>query len=475
MIIRRVPTDFRVLEHLNYEVRDVLCASHTPGSPVEIYEVRKQSLTTQEASQRLAKALGVKGGTVQAAGLKDKHAVTTQFMSVERPGAPDPLGNGDWIKPAGLGEVEIRLAGFYSRHLVAADIARNEFEIVVRDASDSRMREMDRRAKALRNPRTGTIRFPNYFGDQRFAGVKRGDFIAKHLIKGDFEGALKLAIGTPARKESGSRKVLTRAAATHWGHWKQAVRASPASPSRKPLELLAAGADFKEAFAALPYLDQQMAVEAYQSHLWNQTATCLILKVATKKGELAPQQLLCPFGQKLPADTKFHSTHGPKDLKGKNNQYPGQKNQGAKGKSSKGQGSNNSAEPADEHDAGSDAFQHLYPAAALFDGAGPFHPINTLEFPMPAANTLRQAPWGECLEQVLDSESIAISELRIPGMRRPAFSEAMRPLFATAMDVEVGSTQPDELATAKNRLKRTLRFSLPRGCYATIVLEALGQ
>lgn len=457
MIIRRVPTDFRVLEHLNQEVREALSAGHSPSTPFEIYEVRKQSLTTQEAAQRLAKALGVKGGTVQSAGLKDKHAVTAQFMSVERPGAPEPLGRDDWMKPSGLGEVELRLAGYFSRHLVAADIARNEFEIVVRDASDSRMREMDRRAKALRKVSSGLIRFPNYFGDQRFAGVKRGDFIAKHLIKGDFEGALKLAIGTPARKESGSRKILTRAAATHWGHWKQAVRASPASPARKPLELLAAGAGFKEAFAALPYLDQQMAVEAYQSHLWNQTASCLIRKVATAKGPLTPQQLLSPYGQSLAEESKKAKTS---------------KGQNAKGQSSKGK---KAASNQEEDEASVDAFPHVYPAAALLDSPGALAAINALEFPMPASNTQWQAPWGACLEEVLEAESIAINELSIPGMRRPAFSEAMRPLFASAMDFEMGAAQSDELASAKNRLKRTLRFSLPRGCYATIVLEALGQ
>jgi len=462
MIIRRVPTDFRVLEHLNQEVRDALSAGLSASTPFEIYEVRKQSLTSPEAAQRLAKALGVKGSTVQTAGLKDKHAVTTQYMSVERPGTPEPLGTGQWIKPEGLGEVEIRHAGYFSRHLVGADIARNEFEIVVRDASDSRMREMDRRAKALRKVPGGLIRFPNYFGDQRFAGVKRGDFIAKHLIKGDFEGALKLAIGTPARKESGSRKILTRAAATHWGHWKQAVRASPASPSRKPLELLAAGAGFKEAFAALPYLDQQMAVEAYQSHLWNQTASYLIRKVATAKGPLTPQQLLSPFGQSL--------TEVPK--KDKNSKSSNSNSQISKSQISK---SKKAGSTQEDDEAAADAFPHVYPAAALLEGPAALAAITSLEFPMPASSTQWQAPWGACLEKVLEAESISINELRIPGMRRPTFSEAMRPLFATAMDVEIGATQSDELASGKNRLKRTLRFSLPRGCYATIVLEALGQ
>jgi tRNA(Glu) U13 pseudouridine synthase TruD len=68
-----------------------------------------------------------------------------------------------------------------------------------------------------------------------------------------------------------------------------------------------------------------------------------------------------------------------------------------------------------------------------------------------------------------------VEQLRIPGMRRPAFSDAMRPIFAAAKIANVTAPEKDDLSTSATRLKRTLQFSLPRGAYATVLLRALGQ
>ena len=65
-------------------------------------------------------------------------------------------------------------------------------------------------------------------------------------------------------------------------------------------------------------------------------------------------------------------------------------------------------------------------------------------------------------------------ELRIPGLRRPVFGEAMRPLFVEARGFEIGQSEADDLGRA-GRLKRMVKFELPRGAYATVVLRALGQ
>jgi tRNA pseudouridine13 synthase len=392
MIIRRTPQDFRVIERLAGGL------VRSEGSHA-VYEVEKTSLTTPEASQRLASQLKLKANKVEYAGLKDKHAVTLQAMSVEGfEEAPERL------EAPGF---RARLLGFLDRHLVAADIECNLFEITVRDATREQCRSMDRRGEAVLLDESGTLGFVNYFGEQRMGSNRHGaGFVARRLVEGDFEGALRLAIGTPARKDTGARRELTRALAMHWGEWKRIVRTVPGCPQRAAVEALEAGASWKEAYAALPHFDQQMHVEAFQSHLWNAVAAALV--------------------RSLPPDDLIPST-----------------------------------------DAAHDGM--VFPTAAHWTSER-----RGLQVPMLCETTRLEGAWGRAARDVLAAEDLTIDRLRIPGLRRPAFSEAARPLFAAASGATVTAAEPDDLGRT-GRLKRTLRFSLPRGAYATVLLRALGQ
>jgi tRNA pseudouridine13 synthase len=300
--------------------------------------------------------------------------------------------------------------GWSAKAITAEAIERNRFTIVVRDMTRAESVEMDRRAAALRmgaEAGSGSDRLAvvNYFGDQRFGSARHGQgFAARCLMRGDFEGALKLLIATPARKDSGKRRGLTRAAVAGWGKWKELLEQVPRCPERRVIETLAAGGSFKDAFAALPNLTQVMAVEAYQSWLWNATARRVV--------EGAP-------GEKLRAD---------------------------------------------------DDFGEMVFAVA---GAIPVE-WRGMQVPMLASTTRMDGAWVAAAEDVLKEEAIAIGDLRAPGLRRPAFGDAPRPLIVEAEAFAISPAVPDGIGR-DGRLKRTVRFELPRGAYATVVLRALGQ
>jgi tRNA pseudouridine13 synthase len=139
------------------------------------------------------------------------------------------------------------------------------------------------------------LRLVNYFGDQRFGSARHGQgFIGKHLCQGDFEGALRLAIATAARKDRMEQKVFKRTLQENWGRWREVLPRLRRCPERRAVERLAHSAkDFRAAFCALPYLLQQLSVYAYQSWLWNSIARDLI---ARRCG---------PLGQVLVADDPF--------------------------------------------------------------------------------------------------------------------------------------------------------------------------
>lgn len=425
MIIRRRPEDFQVTEQPSQALRAALAPRWSSANAHAAYELRKTSLTTPEAIARLAKSLGIRPGVISYAGLKDKHAVTTQWVTLPVPSIsaaaalPPQAGAANW---------SANLIGFAPQPLAAAQIDANHFTIVIRRMQRRDFGLMQDRARLLTAPagpdHPASLLVVNYFGEQRFGsarhappgggaggagggggGGREGEgFAAAHLVRAEFEQALKLLIATPARKDSGPWRTFTRLCATHWGDWNLLLEKLPRRAECAPIEALAAGRSMRDAFAALPFFTQTMCVEAFQSHLWNRTAYALVHQITPK-----------PFE----ADT----------------------------------------------DAGPAAF----PPARDVDPAW-----ESLRVPMLAPDTRLHEPWARHATQALANQGLTQQQLVIPGLRRPAFGEADRPLFIRAESFELVTPEPDELSTGSALFKRTVSFTLPRGAYATVVLHALG-
>lgn len=468
MTIRRVPQDFDVREQLEpafaRAVGPLGALAPAPagvGHTVHaVLVLTKTGTTTPEALAMLARAIGPiagragssggagGGGQFDYAGLKDKHAVTEQHVSL--PVAADrasavaerlsvPLSGQGW---------SAHLLGWSPEPVTAAAITGNRFDLVVRDLAPGASGEMDVRARMLRTPGDDSgLLFINYFGAQRFGSARHGrGFAAAHLVRGEFEAAVRLLIASPARKDSGKTRVFSRLAAGKWGQWAELAAELPRCPERAAVELLAARAkrtppprpepapadapapapvtaranpagqpapaDFRDAFAALPYFTQQMAVESFQSHLWNEVARRLARRIAAES-TLRPRARLVsthdPYGVMLFPESRGIADHW------------------------------RSCRPA-----------LLGPGAAL------------------------SHPWELAAREVLAESGLTLDGLAIPGLRRPAFGVAERPLIARASGFEMGPPEPDELSAPKRVLRR-VRFQLPRGAYATVVLRALGQ
>lgn len=407
MTIRRIPDDFAVDEAVSPDFLGGLLPEWSPMRLHAVYKLTKRSITTPDACAYFARAVGVKAGKVDYTGLKDRHAVTAQLVSVRDEARATAAALPQ--APSGDGWNAERLG--FSPVPVAADIIEaNRFTIVVRRLQRRDFGVMDRRVNELSDGAggmgAGGPLVVNYFGDQRFGSARHGEgFAARRLIAGDFDGALKLLLATPARKDSGGWRDFTRAAATHWGDWTAMLPLLPKRPERAAPEALAAGKHPTEAFAALPHFVQQMCVEAYQSWLWNAVASGLARRASPKCFE---------------ADDDFGAM--------------------------------------------------LFPPAAALDEAW-----RSLRVPTPGTGLTPHEPWGPVLEQVLREQGLNLDDLRIPGLRRPAFGCAERHWCVRADAFSISAPEADELSTNSALWKRTLRFDLPRGAYATVVLRALGQ
>jgi len=147
--LKREPEDFVVTERLGY-IAD-------GDGPHWLLEVRKRGTNTDWLARELARYAGVDARDVGYAGLKDRHAVTTQAYSV-----PVPVrGEVDWAGFACDG-VEILSVQRHRKKIKRGALAGNAFSILLRDAEGDRPR-----ADAVLDS-ISRLGVPNYFGEQRF-------------------------------------------------------------------------------------------------------------------------------------------------------------------------------------------------------------------------------------------------------------------------------------------------------------------
>ena len=127
-------------------------------------QLRKRGRTTAEVTGALARHWGVGARDVGHAGLKDRDAVTTQWVSVHLPGREAGA-------PPGLEGVEWLAQQRHRRKLATGALRGNRFVLHLR-AVEGDPAELD--ARLARIAAEGV---PNYFGPQRFG--RHGDNLAR--------------------------------------------------------------------------------------------------------------------------------------------------------------------------------------------------------------------------------------------------------------------------------------------------------
>jgi len=163
--LRSQPEDFIVEEVLGWE----------PSGAGEhaILTVRKRSLNTADVASRLARLAGVPALSVGYAGLKDRHALTTQAFSVQLSGVATP----DWSALEREG-IEVLAVQRHARKIRRGALAGNRFRLCVRTVAG------DREAAGARLAAIAAAGVPNAFGPQRFGRAGSNLACADALLAG---------------------------------------------------------------------------------------------------------------------------------------------------------------------------------------------------------------------------------------------------------------------------------------------------
>jgi tRNA pseudouridine13 synthase len=164
--VRAAPEDFVVEEVLGFDP-----AGH--GQHV-LVQVRKRGVDTPRVATALAALAGVPAVGVGYSGLKDRRAVTTQWLSVDLAGRPEP----DWAA-LGVEGVEVLAAHRHDRKLRRGAHRANRFVLTVRELAG------DRAGLEARLARVAEAGVPNYFGEQRFGRGGANPAKAFALLRGE--------------------------------------------------------------------------------------------------------------------------------------------------------------------------------------------------------------------------------------------------------------------------------------------------
>ncbi|MCK4492796.1 MAG: tRNA pseudouridine(13) synthase TruD [Methylococcales bacterium] len=174
-------------------------------------QIEKQGENTDYVARALARISGVRQRDIGFAGLKDRHARTTQWFSIWLPGKEDP----DWTEVETDG-IKILQTSRHSRKLKRGALVGNQFQITVRNFSG------DQKACEQQLEKIKTEGFPNYFGEQRFG--REGKNISTALAL--FDGTQKIkrqqrGIYLSAARSFLFNEILSHRIQTHC--WNQAL------------------------------------------------------------------------------------------------------------------------------------------------------------------------------------------------------------------------------------------------------------
>ena len=249
--LRAVPEDFVVEE---------LVEDFGNDGPFLICRLTKKNWDQQRALREIGKRLGISYKRIGFAGTKDKHAVTSQFISIR--GISE-----DEIERMDIRDIWLEAAGRSHSPITLGSHTANRFSITIRGVTGLDL-------VSIVNDVTGVCKtaVPNYFGIQRFGVVRPvTQTIGKFILSRDYEGAVLHYVGEAF---PGEPDVVRTARSAYFltRDTRSALREFPLTLNyeRSLLHHLDTHpSDYRGALAILPPKLLSLFVSAYQSHLFN--------------------------------------------------------------------------------------------------------------------------------------------------------------------------------------------------------------
>jgi len=260
MKLKQLPTDFIVQETPDYTMSPQK-DQHT------IFLLQKQEVDTFDAIRRIAQRLRISLFEIGYAGLKDKHALARQYVSI-----PTKYN----VQNLKLDSVVLTFVGYSQKKIKIGDLVGNRFIITARDIQRDELASIALRAKSI-----ATSGVPNYFDSQRFGSVIDKIFIGKEVVLKNYEKAVKQYLTAYQKSEPKKIKNEKRRILSQWNDLSN-VRISNKTFAVVMKEYVKTK-DWRAAYRKIPAHLREMYVNAYQSYLWNECVKEILRRSIEKK------------------------------------------------------------------------------------------------------------------------------------------------------------------------------------------------
>ncbi len=249
--LKQRPDDFLVEEIPLY-------APDGEGEHIYLF-VEKRGLSTLQLRDNLARHFGVNRKAVGHAGLKDKHAVTRQVISIHAPGkTPEDFPSFQHER------ARVLWVDLHTNKLQRGHLAGNRFSIKVRDVDPMGVRHAKQALDLL-----ARVGVPNRFGVQRFGNQMNNHLIGRALILGEYQSVIDLLLSPHPLAPEGSRDAR---AAYSIGKFADAVDMMPRvfKAEYHTLRALARGDAPAKAIRAIDPTAAGFFISSFQSAIFNQ-------------------------------------------------------------------------------------------------------------------------------------------------------------------------------------------------------------
>jgi len=393
--IRQLPEDFVVEEIIDENTLQ-------EGDAYNLYLLKKVNMENLRTLSYISKKFKIPLKEIGYCGLKDRHAITTQHITI-----PAKYG----ILSLKEKNLELKYLKKVGSPLKLGQLIGNRFKITIRYLKREHLSGIGENLQKLH------LGIPNYYDTQRFGSVyRKGEFIAKEYMMGNYESALKIILTRYKKSEKKLIKDLKRYISNHWGDWEAIIRYMRDRKIRDRMfrNIIGFLKDkedneevFKEAFKYVDIRLKKLFVSAYQSYLWNESVKNLLKEYIPKENRLYYDYICGSFLFYRDIDDDTLNTLKEKTF------------------------------PTITHDLDTKNIEDGY--------------------------------W-KVIEDVLRREGIEIEDFnKLLDLSKPSFTE--RKILFIPEDVRHGDFLEDELN--RGRYKITVEFQLRRGSYATMVVKRI--
>ena len=239
------------------------------------FTVARVTMTNWETNRylrRLARACGINKNRIFSSGLKDKRAITTQILVIDAPRRK--------VESAEIPDSTIEVLGRTHQKVAMGDHDGNRFTIAVRGCCDKSGNPIDAKEAMSRVHQIrdglaksmGSDAFPNWIGPQRFGSTRPvTPQVGAAVIEGDFERAVDLYVGMAGSREGEEAEAFR----TSWREDGDPQKSLDLAPKRLGYEssmlqhLVKRPDDYVGAFKTLPNSLLLLMVHSIQSLAFN--------------------------------------------------------------------------------------------------------------------------------------------------------------------------------------------------------------